>query len=324
MENQQLDLEITGNNEEAGILFGPRDAILRKIEKTFDVSLLARGNRVQITGQPPAVDRARQALENLLELLRVRGELQPVDVEYVLQSLTGGGQVEAVKDGLKEVIFVTPRKKSIRAKTMGQYQYIRTIRDNDITFGIGPAGTGKTYLAVVLAVDALKKKDVERIVLVRPAVEAGESLGFLPGDLQEKIDPYLRPLYDGLNDVLGEDTAARLIERKVIEIAPLAYMRGRTLDDAFIILDEAQNTTHEQMKMFLTRIGFRSRAVLTGDITQIDLPAGRGSGLVEAEEILREIPGIAFFHLTDTDVVRHPLVQKIIRAYEVREGRSRE
>lgn len=324
MENQQLDLEITGNNEEAGILFGPQDTILRKIEKTFDVSLLARGNRVQITGQPPAVDRARQALENLLELLRVRGELLPVDVEYVLQSLTGGGQVEPVKDGLKEVIFVTPRKKSIRAKTMGQYQYIRTIRDNDITFGIGPAGTGKTYLAVVLAVDALKKKDVERIVLVRPAVEAGESLGFLPGDLQEKIDPYLRPLYDGLNDVLGEDTAARLIERKVIEIAPLAYMRGRTLDDAFIILDEAQNTTHEQMKMFLTRIGFRSRAVLTGDITQIDLPAGRGSGLVEAEEILREIPGIAFFHLTDTDVVRHPLVQKIIRAYEVREGRSRE
>ena len=324
MENQQLDLEITGNNEEAGILFGPQDTILRKIEKTFDVSLLARGNRVQITGQPPAVDRARQALENLLELLRVRGELLPVDVEYVLQSLTGGGQVEPVKDVLKEIIFVTPRKKSIRAKTMGQYQYIRTIRDNDITFGIGPAGTGKTYLAVVLAVDALKKKDVERIVLVRPAVEAGESLGFLPGDLQEKIDPYLRPLYDGLNDVLGEDTAARLIERKVIEIAPLAYMRGRTLDDAFIILDEAQNTTHEQMKMFLTRIGFRSRAVLTGDITQIDLPAGRGSGLVEAEEILREIPGIAFFHLTDTDVVRHPLVQKIIRAYEVREGRSRE
>ncbi len=307
----------TRDNEEAQLLFGQHDQHLKMIEDILDVTLTARGNCVSVSGDPRQVAIAGQAWQQLLDLLRTRGELLLTDVDYVLKEGIQGFSEDEQKE-LKRVIFVTPRKKAIRPKTRGQARYIRAVEENDITFGIGPAGTGKTYLAVVLAVDALKKKKVDRIVLVRPAVEAGESLGFLPGDLQEKIDPYLRPLYDGLHDVLGEDTAARLIERKIIEIAPLAYMRGRTLDDAFIILDEAQNSTQEQMKMFLTRIGFRSKAVITGDITQIDLPAGKTSGLVEAEALLQGIRGIHFFHLDDTDVVRHPLVQKIIRAYAAR------
>ena len=222
------------------------------------------------------------------------------------------------------MIHSTNRGKQIRAKTIGQYRYVKAIEQKDITFGIGPAGTGKTYLAVVMALKALKNKQVERIVLTRPAVEAGEKLGFLPGDLQDKVDPYLRPLYDALYDVLGLDMAQKYMERQIIEIAPLAYMRGRTLDDAFIILDEAQNTTPEQMKMFLTRIGFGSKAVVTGDITQVDLPKHSQSGLLRAEEILQEIDEISFHHLTAQDVVRHPVVARIIAAYERAESQRKD
>ena len=244
-------------------------------------------------------------------------------MQYAL-TLGSDDSHEKIADCLGEVIHSTNRGKQIRAKTIGQYRYVKAIEQKDITFGIGPAGTGKTYLAVVMALKALKNKQVERIVLTRPAVEAGEKLGFLPGDLQDKVDPYLRPLYDALYDVLGLDMAQKYMERQIIEIAPLAYMRGRTLDDAFIILDEAQNTTPEQMKMFLTRIGFGSKAVVTGDITQVDLPKHSQSGLLRAEEILQEIDEISFHHLTAQDVVRHPVVARIIAAYERAESQRKD
>jgi phosphate starvation-inducible PhoH-like protein len=237
------------------------------------------------------------------------------DINYCLGAVTEG-KGSHLTEALNEVIQVTARGKQIKPKTIGQYHYVQAIRSNDIVFGIGPAGTGKTYLAVVMAVTALKNKEVNRIVLTRPAVEAGEKLGFLPGDLQEKVDPYLRPLYDSLYDILGIETAQRYMDKLLIEVAPLAYMRGRTLDDSFIILDEAQNTTPEQMKMFLTRIGFGSKAVVTGDITQVDLPKSSNSGLVVVQKILKGLKGISFQYLSQVDVIRHPVVQRIILAYE--------
>lgn len=307
-----------GTNGEALNVFGIGDENLRYIENQTQVKIVARGNEIVITGGEEAVNTTEKLLQELVALAQGGNRIDIGIINYTLGMVTSGHQEkkEALADALSEVIYTTPRGKKIRPKTLGQRNYIRAIREYDIVFGIGPAGTGKTYLAVVMAVLALKNKQVSRIILTRPAVEAGEKLGFLPGDLQDKVNPYLRPLYDSLYDTLGMDKVEKYLERTVIEIAPLAYMRGRTLDDAFIILDEAQNTTPEQMKMFLTRIGFDSKAVITGDVTQVDLPKGQYSGLVEAQEVLKGLKGISFQYLTEADVVRHPLVQEIIKAYE--------
>lgn len=304
-----------GSNGEAVLVFGSQDANLRYLAERCPAKIVARGNEVTISGDPEAVARTEQLLQHLTSLARQGATINPAVIDYALAALEQTQASAAVTDVLGHVIYVNAREKAIRPKTLGQYRYVEAIQNCDIVFGIGPAGTGKTYLAVVMAVVALRSREVERIILARPAVEAGEKLGFLPGDLQEKVNPYLRPLYDALYDVLGLETAQKYVERGVIEIAPLAYMRGRTLDDAFIILDEAQNTTSEQMKMFLTRLGVGSKAVITGDITQIDLPQGRVSGLVEARTILQDVSGISFVYLTVADVVRHPLVQKIVEAY---------
>ena len=308
-----------GTNGEAVNVFGIGDENLRYVENQTQVKIVARGNEVVITGDEEAVEKTQKLLEQLVALARTGNRITVGTINYTLGMLDSSQEEETgdLADALSEVIYTTPKGKRIRPKTLGQRRYIQAIRDYDIVFGIGPAGTGKTYLAVVMAVLALKNKEVDRIILTRPAVEAGEKLRFLPGDLQEKVNPYLRPLHDSLNDALGLDKAERLMERNVIEVAPLAYMRGRTLDDAFIILDEAQNTTPEQMKMFLTRIGFGSKAVITGDVTQVDLPKGQYSGLIEAQQVLAKLKGISFQYLTDADVVRHPLVQEIIKAYEV-------
>lgn len=295
-------------------IFGPADRWLRLVTSNLLCDVVARGDRVILNGSPESVAAARTLFEHLITLARER-DLEENDIHYALTN-AARAMANAEVEGLNEVLMITPRGKQIRPKTKGQKDYIDLIRKKTITFGIGPAGTGKTYLAVVMAVQALKRREVERIILTRPAVEAGEKLGFLPGDLQEKIDPYLRPLYDGLYDTLGADAAQRHLEKGIIEIAPLAYMRGRTLDDAFIILDEAQNTTPEQMKMFLTRLGVNSKAVVTGDITQTDLPKGQKSGLVEAVKVLPDVEDIAVFRLTEQDVVRHQLVQRIILAYD--------
>lgn len=295
-------------------IFGPADHYLRLITSNLLCNVVARGNVLTLSGSKESVDCGRTLFEHLITLAGER-ELEESDIHYALTNVARQ-MANAEVEGLNEVLLMTPRGKQIRPKTKGQKEYLEMIRQKTITFGIGPAGTGKTYLAVVMAVQALKRREVERIILTRPAVEAGEKLGFLPGDLQEKIDPYLRPLYDGLYDALGMETAQRHIEKGIIEIAPLAYMRGRTLDDAFIILDEAQNTTPEQMKMFLTRIGFGSRAVVTGDLTQIDLPRANLSGLRQAYQILQNIEEIGFYTLRAEDVVRHPVVAKIIRAYD--------
>ncbi|MGB9826245.1 MAG: PhoH family protein, partial [Desulfofundulus sp.] len=256
-----------------------------------------------------------EVFNQLQDFYRAGNRLTLHEINYAIKAVRAGMQ-EALSHLAREVTLVTARGKQVKPKTLGQKKYIEAIRKHDIVFAIGPAGTGKTYLAVVMAIRALRNKEVSRLVLTRPAVEAGEKLGFLPGDLQEKVDPYLRPLYDSLYDVLGVENTQKYLERHVIEIAPLAYMRGRTLDDAFIILDEAQNTTDQQMKMFLTRLGFGSKAVITGDITQIDLPRGQVSGLVHAQKVLARVDDIAFCYLTGEDIVRHPLVQEIIRAYE--------
>lgn len=310
------------NNGEAVILFGKHDEHLRLIEKSCHTKVVARGNEIHISGSPEEVEATKKVFHQLLDLIRAGVTVNSFTVNYVLGQLEAGQNVEDLTESLSEVLYTTPRGRQIKPKTLGQKRYVQAIRQYDIVFGIGPAGTGKTYLAVVMAVLALKNKEVSRIVLARPAVEAGEKLGFLPGDLQDKVDPYLRPLYDGLYDVLGMETAQKYMERTIIEVAPLAYMRGRTLDDSFIILDEAQNTTPEQMKMFLTRIGFGSKAVITGDVTQIDLPRGQFSGLVEAETVLRNVEGVSFQYLTEADVVRHPIVQRIIQAYEKYEKSS--
>jgi len=306
------------DNGIAAKLFGKYDENLRMIEAKCDAKIVARGNEIFISGSREAVSGANALFE---ELIKVAESGTSIDVGTVNYAATMPDKEQGkLASTLSEVVHITPKGKQIKPKTAGQQKYVTAINDHDIVFGIGPAGTGKTYLAVVMAVKALRNKAVERIVLARPAVEAGEKLGFLPGDLQEKVNPYLRPLYDGLYDVLGVDVAAKYMEKKVIEIAPLAYMRGRTLDDSFIILDEAQNTTSEQMMMFLTRIGIGSKAVITGDITQVDLPKGADSGLVEAQQVLSGIKGISFQYLTEVDVVRHPLVQKIIRAYTQRQS----
>ncbi len=301
---------------------GLADENIRLIEKRTGARIVARGQEILLGGSTGSIAAARTVLDYLVQLSSKRA-LTPSDVQYAL-TFTNSDENEKIADCLGEVIHTTHRGKQIRAKTMGQYRYVKAIQQKDITFGIGPAGTGKTYLAVVMALKALKNKQVERIILTRPAVEAGEKLGFLPGDLQDKVDPYLRPLYDGLYDVLGMDMAQKYMERQIIEIAPLAYMRGRTLDDAFIILDEAQNTTPEQMKMFLTRIGFGSKAVVTGDITQVDLPKHSQSGLLRAEAILSGIEEISFHHLTAQDVVRHPVVARIIAAYDAAENERKD
>lgn len=300
---------------EAIALIGNSDANLKIIEHELNVSVVTRGETIFVSGEADAVELAGQILDKLIYVIRKGINISGRDVMYSIQ-MAKKGTLEYFSDLYEEEITKNAKGKSIRVKTLGQRQYINSIKTNDLVFGIGPAGTGKTYLAVVMAVNALKNGNVKRIILTRPAVEAGESLGFLPGDLKEKVDPYLRPLYDALHDILGAEHTQRLIERGTIEIAPLAYMRGRTLDDAFVILDEAQNTTQAQMKMFLTRLGFGSKMVITGDRTQVDLPKGVRSGLIASEDILSAVKGISFSYLEQSDVVRHPLVARIISAYE--------
>jgi len=306
---------------EAQLLFGPHDTYLKQIEEKTTAKIIPRDGEIAIEGEKEEAGKIAGLFSILLQLVRRGISLSERDVSYALQ-LAERGEIEELLHLYDEEVARTNRGKLIRAKTLGQRHYLSAIKRNDIVFGIGPAGTGKTYLAVVMAVNALKTGRVKRIVLTRPAVEAGESLGFLPGDLQEKVDPYLRPLYDALYDMYGNEQVVKMMERGLIEVAPLAYMRGRTLEDCFVILDEAQNTTPEQMKMFLTRLGFGSKMVVTGDVTQIDLPKGKKSGLQEAQRILASIRDIAFIHFQDTDVVRHSLVQKIITAYAKEEERQ--
>ncbi len=304
------------NQEQMANVFGVFDENVKMIEKEYGVKIVQRDEIVKISGEEEAADRAAQVLEGLLTVSAAEdGKITAQNVNYMISMVNEGAGQRAVELSTSS-ICVTARGKTIKAKTVGQANYIEAIVKNSIVFGIGPAGTGKTYLAVAAAVNALRSKSVNRIILTRPAIEAGEKLGFLPGDLQNKVDPYLRPLYDALNDMLGAEMSQSYLEKGIIEVAPLAYMRGRTLDDSFIILDEAQNTTSEQMKMFLTRIGFSSKAVVTGDVTQIDLPHDKASGLKEVQKVLKNIEGIAFCYLSEKDVVRHPLVQKIITAYE--------
>lgn len=302
------------SNEQAQSLFGHADAHLKVLEDEFPVRISARGNEVFIQGPAAAVEQVKHLFEQFLAVLRRGQRLTLSDVQAAAS--LADDQQEAIGAVLGDTILMTARGRPIRPKTAGQKRYIEALRRYGIVFAIGPAGTGKTYLAMAQAVTALKKQQVHRLILTRPAVEAGEKLGFLPGDLQEKVNPYLRPLYDALYDMLGVETVQRYLSSNTIEVAPLAYMRGRTLDDSFIILDEAQNTTSEQMKMFLTRMGSGSRVVVTGDITQVDLPRSSFSGLEEVQKVLSEVEGIDFVYLSETDVVRHPLVQRIIRAYE--------
>ncbi|GIP57743.1 PhoH family protein [Paenibacillus sp. FSL W8-0186] len=316
MSEQISHTKITLQSASEGLsLFGPQDSFLKLVESSLNAGIVLRESEISIRGEARQVEIAQQLFEVLLELIRNGYILTERDVLYAID-LAKDLRADQLLDLYKGEIALTYRGKPIRVKTIGQKHYVTTIKKRDIVFGIGPAGTGKTYLAVVLAITALKEGTVKRIILTRPAVEAGENLGFLPGDLQEKVDPYLRPLYDALYDVMGPEQTAKALERGLIEIAPLAYMRGRTLDDSFIILDEAQNTTPEQMKMFLTRLGFGSKMVITGDVTQIDLPKGKKSGLIEAKNILQQIEEIGFVYFAESDVVRHSLVQKIIVAYD--------
>lgn len=309
-----LNLQLV-DQKEALALFGTNDNYLKLIEDQLDVSITTRGAEIGVFCEEPNFKCVEDVLLALLSVIKDGLSISERDVLYAID-LAKDGNINKFKTLFRNEIMKNQKGKSIRAKTLGQMSYVAAINKNDLVFGIGPAGTGKTYLAVTMAVNQLKQGLVKKIILTRPAVEAGESLGFLPGDLKEKVDPYLRPLYDALHDVLGVDQTVRLIERETIEIAPLAYMRGRTLDDAFVILDEAQNTTPEQMKMFLTRLGFGSKMVVTGDITQIDLPNGVESGLKISEKRLIGVKGMSFIYFNHTDVVRHPLVQLIIQAYE--------
>lgn len=299
-------------------LFGVQDEYLYIIEKEMDVSIHSRGTQVEIEGTAQHVQLVVDLLEQLEELIQITPSLKTIDVLNGIRMAKQGTLSSLIKM-YEEVIGKDKEGRPIRVKNAGQWEYVQAIKKNDVVFGVGPAGTGKTYLAVVMAVAAMRRGDVSRIVLTRPAVEAGESLGFLPGDLKEKVDPYLRPLYDALYSIFGTEHTERLLERETIEIAPLAYMRGRTLDDAFVILDEAQNTTVQQMKMFLTRLGFGSKMIINGDVTQIDLLRGTKSGLIHATHILRQVPGVARVSFSADDVVRHPLVAKIIHAYETEE-----
>ncbi|MDH7499532.1 MAG: PhoH family protein [candidate division NC10 bacterium] len=309
---KRISLEI---GSEAQSLFGIHDEYSKLIEDSLQIQLLLRDGVLTLAGSASAVDRARQVIFNLTSLIKEGKALSSRDIRTALR-LSEPEEKEDFQEYFSEVIEVSPKKRSVRPKSLGQKRYIDAIRRYDMVLSIGPAGTGKTYLAMAMAVSSLLRKQISRIILTRPAVEAGERLGFLPGTLYEKINPYLRPLYDALYDMMESERVSRLLEMGTIEIAPLAFMRGRTLNDSFIILDEAQNTTSEQMKMFLTRLGFNSKAVITGDITQVDLPSGKVSGLIEVQSILKEVEGIKFVYLTEEDVIRHELVQRVIRAYE--------
>ena len=300
--------------EVAAAVFGNCDRNIRLLENEFSVTAVCRGTQLRLSGEPANVAAASRAVEGMLLLIENHTPLEDQTVRYCI-SLAHDGAEKRVKELTEDFVTVTVKGRPIRPKTLGQKEYLAAIRKNAITFGVGPAGTGKTYLAVAKAVRAFQDKQIRRIILTRPAVEAGESLGFLPGTLNDKVDPYLRPLYDALFDMLGAETYQKYLERGNIEVAPLAYMRGRTLDDSFIILDEAQNTSCEQMKMFLTRMGFNSKMVITGDVTQIDLPADKMSGLKQAVRVLKDVEGIGICELTDQDVVRHVMVQRIIKAY---------
>ena len=314
-------LETIDQQEMVGVC-GRNEEFLRIIRDAFECKIVARGNQIAISGAGDEVEKLRELFLELLFLYRQGLPLTAHDVRYSIY-MVKAGKTESLHRMYADTIITNNRGRQVKAKTLGQWHYVETIRHNHITLGIGPAGTGKTYLAVALAVAALKKKEVERIILTRPAVEAGEKLGFLPGDMQDKVDPYLRPLYDGLYDMLGNETFQKYLTKGTIEVAPLAYMRGRTLNDSFIILDEAQNTTPEQMKMFLTRFGFGSKMVITGDITQIDLPGGKTSGLKDASKILKDVPGIGIVKFSGQDVVRHEIVGSIIKAYENFEKRQK-
>ena len=295
-------------------LFGNFDENIKIIESNLNIDVLLREGHIVLIGQPKNIDRALEFLNELYKNFKSGKTLDKQSIVYAIELLKEGKE-EKMQE-LEDTIVVTRKGREVKPKTLGQKQYINLIKSNDITLGVGPAGTGKTYLAVAMAVRAFKKDEISRIILTRPAVEAGESLGFLPGDMKDKVDPYLSPLYDALFDMLGDEKCAKYLERGIIEVAPLAFMRGRTLDNAFIILDEAQNTTPEQMKMFLTRLGFGSKAVVTGDLTQIDLPVKKKSGLVQAMDVLKDVEGIGINKFTEKDVVRHELVQRIIKAYE--------
>ena len=311
------------NNQEALAILGRNDEHLRIINENFSGRVTTRGDEIVINASPAEAEQIEKLFSELLFVHRQGNTLTTHDVLYSLRMIKEGHE-DKLHHMHSDIVLITARGRQIKPKTLGQSRYLDAIRRNYITFGIGPAGTGKTYLAVAMAVFSLKNKDVERIVLTRPAVEAGEKLGFLPGDLQEKVDPYLRPLYDSLYDILGGDTYQKYMAKNIIEVAPLAYMRGRTLDDSFIILDEAQNTTPEQMKMFLTRLGFGSKMVVTGDITQVDLPAGKCSGLKHARMVLSDVEGLEFVELTESDVVRHEIVSRIVAAYERYEQHEQE
>lgn len=310
-----VEVEMEFPAEHGGNVFGQFDAYMKKIEQTLHVSLILRGERLKIVGQQKAVQQAVSVIEELLELSKRGNVITEQNVNYTL-SLSIDDQPVHLIELDEDVICHTVQGKAVKPKTLGQKQYTEKIRDKMITFGIGPAGTGKTYLAMAMAITAFKNDEVQRIILTRPAIEAGEKLGFLPGDLQSKVDPYLQPLYDALYEIMGADAFMKNMEKGLIEVAPLAYMRGRTLDNAYIILDEAQNTTPAQMKMFLTRIGFGSKAIITGDLTQKDLPFDSISGLEEALKVLEKVKEIGICRLTNKDVVRHPLVQQIVAAYD--------
>ena len=324
LKEMHLFLQLTLENMETYLsLFGMNDRNMAALEQELNVSVALRGQELHIQGDENDIALAEQVIEKLIGMLR-RGEyVDAARIRYAV-TLAREGKLDQMEEILGDVVAITHRGRRIQCKTLGQREYVNAVRQNELTVAVGPAGTGKTYLAMALAVVALKNKEVERIVLTRPAVEAGERLGFLPGDMTQKVDPYLRPLYDALYEIMGVESYQRLVERGTLEVAPLAFMRGRTLGDAFIILDEAQNTTPEQMKMFLTRLGAASRCIVTGDISQIDLPKGRKSGLVEAMEVLGDVEGVKIVELTARDVVRHELVQKIVRAYESYESKEGE
>ena len=319
---ERIDFDRLASDEEVHKeLFGNLDENIKIIEENFNVRISLKSEFIEILGEPRDIEMVKALLTNLVDIIRKQQTLDKKTLIYSIE-LIKSGDMRSVGDLLNNTLVYTSMGKPIKAKTVGQAKYIESINNNDIVFGIGPAGTGKTYLAVAAAVREFKNKKVNRIILTRPAVEAGESLGFLPGDLQMKVDPYLRPLYDALFEILGQETYNKYVEKGMIEIAPLAYMRGRTLDSAFIILDEAQNTTNEQMKMFLTRLGYGSKVVVTGDVTQIDLPRGKASGLKHVLKILDGVKGIDIIYLGKKDIVRHPLVQRIIAAYEKFENKK--
>lgn len=303
------------NNQLIEVLYGNLEKNLKKLEDEFDVKMSIKENSLLITGEETILEVLNLVLFEIENTINTEKELTNQRLDYIIE-MSKKGKLYDMDKILDKTICMNAKGKAIKPKTLGQKMYIEKIYNNDIVFGIGPAGTGKTYLAMATAVKAFRNNEVDRIILTRPAVEAGENLGFLPGDLQEKIDPYLRPLYDALFDIFGYENYLKLVDRGLIEVAPLAYMRGRTLENAYIILDEAQNTTNEQMKMFLTRLGYGSKAIITGDITQVDLPRGKSSGLAQASQILKNVKGLDFMYFTSSDIVRHPLVQRIIDAYE--------